>query len=213
MVGRPASASTRKGQRIFEPNFPIGRFLSQALTSQCKDMSELRRFLLSCRYLTDKEQFGKDDYWLPPEQFEATRKGDCEDFALWVWRQLIGMGYRARFVVGRSGRYGDSHSWVTFEDNGNWFLLEAQAAPVGLRLPRLSAIRYQPTGSVEWVDGHARYFAHKEPDMDLPTFKFLALGFEWVVFWGLIVARIALAILLLPFFVVRWLIRRGKLGA
>jgi predicted transglutaminase-like cysteine proteinase len=77
----------------------------------------VRSFLASCQYISDREQFGKDDYWQPPDEFEKRKKGDCEDFALWTWRQLLNLGYDARFVVGSSGRYGDGHAWVEyFED-------------------------------------------------------------------------------------------------
>jgi hypothetical protein len=40
---------------------------------------------------------------MPPEDFEKSRKGDCDDFAMYAWRQLLKMGYNARFVGGRIG--------------------------------------------------------------------------------------------------------------
>ena len=98
----------------FRSTFPPGRFLSQPLKKWCSDSSELRRFLSTCKYVKDKEQFGENDYWQPPDDFEQSRKGDCEDFALWTWRQLIHMNYPSRFVMGTAGGYGEGHPWVTF---------------------------------------------------------------------------------------------------
>ncbi len=34
------------------------------------------------QYITDRDQFGKHDYWMSPEELESTGKGDCEDFAI-----------------------------------------------------------------------------------------------------------------------------------
>jgi predicted transglutaminase-like cysteine proteinase len=62
---------------------------------------DIRKFLKECQYVYDIEQFEKKDYWLPPEEFEKTKKGDCEDFSLWTWRQLMNLGYKCRFVGGR----------------------------------------------------------------------------------------------------------------
>jgi len=112
----------RKGPH---PTFPMGRYVSQPLTVKCNTMREVRKFLASCEYVSDKELFGKKDYWQPPEEFEKRRKGDCEDFALWTWRQLLSMGYDARFIGGASGRYGEGHAWVEFFQDGSvsWWSL------------------------------------------------------------------------------------------
>jgi len=42
---------------------------------------KLRRFLSIRKYVSDEEQFGETDYWQVPEQFERTKKGNCEDYA------------------------------------------------------------------------------------------------------------------------------------
>src|SRR2546423_1001091 len=108
------------GRKVFRPDqrrhglrstAPFGRYISQPLSVHCRDMNELRRFLLTCKQVSDEEQFGKPDYWQPPEEFEKTRKGDCDCYALWTWRQLVEMGVdSARFVAGRVGRFGAGHA-------------------------------------------------------------------------------------------------------
>lgn len=148
-------------RRRFHPTFPIGRYLSQPLTVHCQNFEDIRKFLWGCRAVSDRKQFGKEDYWLPPEDFEKRKKGDCEDFSFWTWRELLEMGLDARIVFGRHGRYGIGHAWTSFQEDGKWFLLEPQACALGLRLPRLSTVRYEPNYSVAW-DGHTlRYYAHK----------------------------------------------------
>src|SRR6266496_2216488 len=85
----------RKGPH---PTFPMGRYVSQPLTVECKTIEDVRQYLRGCEYVSDKVQFEKDEYWQPPEEFEQRKKGDCDDFALWTWRQLLEMGYDARFI-------------------------------------------------------------------------------------------------------------------
>jgi hypothetical protein len=153
----------RKGPH---PSFPMGRYISQPLTVNCKTMREVREFLVTCQYISDQELFGKDDYWQPPEEFEQRREGDCEDFALWTWRQLLDMGYDVRFIVGSSGRYGEGHAWVEYFQNGKWFLLEPLFCRVGDTMPRLSTLRYEPKLSVSWDGKTLKYFAHQEEGIE-----------------------------------------------
>lgn len=170
----------RKG---LHPTFPMGRYVSQPLTVQCKTMSDVRSFLLDCRYVSDQELFDKRDYWQPPDEFEKRRKGDCEDFALWSWRQLLNMGYDARFVGGSAGRYGSGHAWVEYFQGGKCFLVEPLACRVGYTLPRLSTIRYQPRFSVSWDGKALRYFAHKRPDSHIGLQILIPLLPEHLLFW------------------------------
>ncbi|HTR27255.1 MAG TPA: transglutaminase domain-containing protein [Terriglobales bacterium] len=150
----------RKGP---QPTFPLGRYVSQPLSVECHSLTDIRRFLSKCKYVSDKKLFGKDDYWQPPEEFEKRRQGDCEDFAFWVWRQLMNMGFTARIVFGRHGRYGAGHAWVEFCQDDRWFLLEPLAWIMGERLPRLSTLRYHPRYSVAWDGEKLSYFAHQNP--------------------------------------------------
>jgi hypothetical protein len=103
----------------------MGRYVTQPLSVTCRDLEDIRRFLMSCRYVPDKAQFGREDFWMLPEDFERRRQGDCEDFALWTWRQLLNLGFAARFVGGSAGAYGRGHGWVTFERDGRTFIVES----------------------------------------------------------------------------------------
>ena len=154
----------------------MGRYVRQPLGLHCKTMGDIRRFLTSCRYVSNQELFGKRDYWQPPEDFETRRKGDCEDFALWTWRQLLNMGYDARFIGGSAGRYGEGHAWVEYFQDGKCFLLEPLYSRVGNTMPRLLTLRYEPRISVSWDGKTLRYFAHQKPNrrLELQVLAWLA---------------------------------------
>jgi hypothetical protein len=167
----------------FKPTFPAGRFVSRPLEYWCSDLPDLRHFLAGCKYVSDQEQFGERDYWQPPEQFEEGKKGDCEDFALWAWRQLLHLNYPARFTLGSAGRYGEGHAWVTFQWDGKAYLLESLSSPVGLKLPRLSILRYKPKFSISWDGEKVAYFEHEERKINCSLKQITFLVGEWLFFW------------------------------
>jgi hypothetical protein len=167
----------------FRPTFPIGKFLSQPLKTQCVSFREMRKFLSKCSYVSDEEQFGMEDYWQSPEDFEISKKGDCDDFALWAWRQVLGMGFPARFVIGPALRYGQTHAWVTFEKDGKNFILEALNWVLGESMPRLSAIRYHPRTSVEWNGEKIIYFVHQKRTFNPTLGQAASLLGEWLWFY------------------------------
>jgi len=129
--------TSRKEKRLFNGTFPMGRYVAQPLSVKCSSIREVRLFLKDCTYVSDMKQFHREDYWMPPEDFEKIKKGDCDDFSLWTWRQLMSMGYKARYVVGSAGKYGDGHAWVSFEKDGKYFIVEPLIPFVGDKLPRL----------------------------------------------------------------------------
>jgi hypothetical protein len=187
-------------RKAVRPTFPIGRYFSQPLTIRCERVADVRRFLSRCKYVSDKEQFDRDDYWQPPEQFERSKQGDCDDFALWTWRELLDLGYEARFVLGRAGRYGEGHAWVQFSENGKDFLVEPQYWPVGESMPRLSGVRYCPRWSVIWDGKNASWYSHEERKWHPRIVELFPLAVEWITFWGRYWTRIAVRI---PWFVVK----------
>jgi len=100
-AGHAVFRPSKKRFQWFAPNAPMPRYIAQPLSFQCRDLNELRHFLLGCRYMSDEEQFGQLDYWNTPDDFEKRRQGDCDDFSLWTWRQLIGMGTMPALSRGR----------------------------------------------------------------------------------------------------------------
>jgi hypothetical protein len=161
----------------------MGRYVSQPLTVECKSIADIQKFLRTCKYVSDEEQFGKRDYWQAPEQFEKTRRGDCDCFALWTWRQFLNLGYEARLVVGKSGRYGQGHAWVQFSKEGKWFLIEPAIARIGCTMPRLNTLRYEPTFSVAWDGNSVSFYQHEQPKSDPPFLQMATLIRAWLIFW------------------------------
>ena len=208
IAGRQIVAPTsRKEKHMFCGTFPMGRYVSHALGVKCSNVREIRLFLQDCKYVSDKEQFHREDYWMPPEEFEKAKKGDCDDFALWTWRQFLSMGYKARYVVRRAGRYGDGHAWITFEKDGKHFIAEPLSSFVGEKLPRLSFARYVPSGSVEWDGKHLKYFTHEKPRAELQSKRILALLAEWIWFWAYFWGRVVVLLCAAPYFLTRKLIK------
>ena len=174
------------------PTFPMGRYVSQPLTIQCTTIGEIRAFLMGCRYVSDEELFGKRDYWQPPEEFEKRKMGDCEDFALWTWRQLLNLGFEARFIGGSSTRYGDGHAWVEYIKDGKCFLVEPLYCKFGYTMPRLSTLRYEPRISVSWDGKTLRYFSHKKPKSHIGLLLLTLLVPEYLIFWTWVWLKITL---------------------
>jgi hypothetical protein len=152
-------AESGKGHYLLRPTFPMERFISTPLSHHFDDIEAVRRFLETCEYVSDMEQFGQQDYWMPPELFERRKKGDCEDFSLYVWRQLMHMGYSTRFVVG--WRFMRGHAWVTLEQDGKQYIVEPLASPISHL--RLTTIGYKPKISVKWDGSSFHYYAHHRP--------------------------------------------------
>jgi hypothetical protein len=171
----------RKGPH---PTFPMGRYVSHSLSVKCKTIDEVRQFLRGCEYVSDKELFDKEEYWQPPEEFEQRKKGDCEDFALWTWRQLLQLEYDARFVGGSCGRYGAGHAWAEYFQDGKCFLVEPLFRKIGGTMPRLSTLSYQPRVSVSWDGKTLRYFAHKERTSQSKWRLLGPLVWEYLLFWS-----------------------------
>ena len=209
--GRPTFRPDKLHRRRFPSTFPIGRYVTQPLTVKCQTLDDLRRFLRTCRGVSDKEQFGKDEYWMPPEDFEKSKKGDCDDFAMYAWRQLLEMGYKARFVGGIVGDSPVKHAWVTFEKDGKHFLLEPQARFLGLWFPRLDALRYKPDVSVGWDGQKAHFFFHKERSFTPPILLIPLLALEWTCYHlGHVLLVLYWLSIGVPKFIYRKLFRRKK---
>jgi hypothetical protein len=162
----------------------MGRYVSQPLSVKCNTIQEVRQFLRGCEYVSDQDLFEKEDYWQPPEEFEQRKQDDCEDFALWTWRQLLAMGYDARFIGGSCGRYRQGHAWVEYFQDGKCFLVEPLFRKISITMPRLSTLRYAPKLSVSWDGKTLRYFAHKDRESQ-PGWQLLApLVREYLLFWS-----------------------------
>jgi len=137
-------------------DWPFSTYFEQKSGVQINGVDDIEAWLKKCSYVSDPEQFEKEDHWMHPVEFEATRKGDCEDHALWAWRKLVDLGLRAEFVTGHHHAEGKdhetlppvNHAWVTFWENGRLYLMETTSKS-DLKRPFASTTRtHQPRFSV-----------------------------------------------------------------
>jgi predicted transglutaminase-like cysteine proteinase len=126
-------------------------------------IDEMVAWLLDCQYVRDVDLFKEGDLWQHPTAFEALRRGDCEDFALWTWRKLGEVGIEAEFFVGRVRCGADAasdrqHAWVIYRHNGDEFVFEPAAKSRDRMIRLLDEARddYVPHFA---VDGRFRTFA------------------------------------------------------
>lgn len=135
---------------------PWDRYFDVALRTKPRSLADIETFLNQCRYRSDLETRGQIDYWETPDLFELRKTGDCEDHAIWAWRHLHDLGYRARLVL---GDWGNCHAWIHIFVNGRAYLLET--IQKHRRGPDVGA--YQPWWSVERVaKGCFAFFLHLE---------------------------------------------------
>jgi hypothetical protein len=189
------AAGKQVSQSFFQrhaPNagVPFGRYISQPLTVKCESMRDVRRFLSKCQYVTAKKLFGKKYHWQPPEEFETLKKGACVEFSLWTWRQMLSLGYDARFVGGSHGRYGEGHACVEYFQADKCYLVEPLLRLAGEKLPRLSTLRYSPKMSVSWDGNNLKYFTHKHQEFFPSWPSVVPLAWEWLLFWGWLWIRV-----------------------
>ena len=107
-------------------------------------LEEIIEWLAGCEYASDEALFAEPDFWQHPRTFEHLRRGDCEDFALWAWRNLLRLGYDADLVVGRCvppARERSRHAWIVFRRDGETFLYEPSQRTGEQAITRLNEVR------------------------------------------------------------------------
>lgn len=142
-------------------NHPWSRYFNTPLQTRPVNLSDMERFLVPCRYLSDRKTRGRADYWEVPDIFEERKSGDCEDHSIWAWRQLHDLGIRARLIL---GRWKGWHAWIHIHVNGRVYLFDPTAKKRWF--PNLS--EYDPYWAVE-----------KTGRMNFETFLFPGHGPEY----------------------------------
>lgn len=140
----------------------FAHYLAGASAVDVASVEEIQAWLLGCRYESDEALFNEPDFWQHPATFERLRAGDCEDFAVWAWRKLLGLGIDADLVTGhllKEGRLAGRHAWVVYRVGGAEFLVEPVARSRQHMIVPLALARagYLPQFG---VDRAARRFAY-----------------------------------------------------
>ena len=152
-VYKKRAATIRHQQFANGSKKPFTYYFERDSKVSVQSRDEVERWLRSCTYMRDHIQFGQNDVWIHPVDFEQIRKGDCEDHALWAWRKLIDLNYTAEFVVGyMKNHFGDDgyHAWITFEENGRSYLMETTAKNNQMIYPLAAQTqKYRPLFSID----------------------------------------------------------------
>jgi len=75
-----------------------------------------------CQYVTDQEEFNREDVWQTARQTWIRRIGDCEDVSILLADWLADCGFQARVVL---GTWNEGHAWVVLHEDGHDYILEA----------------------------------------------------------------------------------------
>ena len=102
----------------------VDRTLSlRDLASQLKTPEAIAQYLWrNFTYESDRYLFGKDNVLQSPETMMETRKGDCEDFAMFAYQLLKMNGIKAFLFNVYGNGYG--HSVCVFKENGKFTVID-----------------------------------------------------------------------------------------
>lgn len=92
-----------------------------------KTVEDIINFANDFTYVSDKERFGKVDYWQTPSEFFASKCGDCEDIHLFIADALYrALGLESYLIVAwKFTRFPltESHGMTIYKQSGQYYLL------------------------------------------------------------------------------------------
>ena len=107
-----------------------------ARTRHAKPLAQLRavnRYINQWRYVDDRANYGKVDYWATPRQLFHSGGGDCEDYAIAKYMSLRAMGWpvsKLRIVVLQDQNLRIAHAVLSVQINGTFYILDNQIRAV-----------------------------------------------------------------------------------
>lgn len=110
-------------------------------------VKEVNRVMNKAKYITDKNNWGKKDYWATPGEFMA-RFGDCEDYAISKYMSLRRLGFnmdQLRVVAVKDLNLKVGHAILVVYLDNKVYVLDNQIK----RVVEAKSIRhYQPVFSI-----------------------------------------------------------------
>jgi predicted transglutaminase-like cysteine proteinase len=107
--------------------------------SDDEKMEKIQKWVVrNIEYMTDEEQYGYNEIWVPPTMLLNTMKGDCEDQAFLIMSLALNSGVdpnRLRFYGGvvkaGEGAATGGHGWVAYkrEHDDAWVTVDATYYP------------------------------------------------------------------------------------
>ena len=93
---------------------------------EAEQLRLVNRYVNGARYVTDRRNWKRADYWAVPEELFA-RGGDCEDYVVAKYLSLRALGMppeRLRIVVLYDGRRREDHAVLTVLGGGGTLVLD-----------------------------------------------------------------------------------------
>jgi predicted transglutaminase-like cysteine proteinase len=126
------------------------------LDSDDVKMEKIQRWVVdNIEYMTDEEQYGFSELWVPPVMLLITQKGDCEDGAFLIMSLGLNAGVDPAnlrmfggFVDAGQGAPSGSHGWVAYrrDSDNEWVALDysyfPDLRPMGDRIPLKNDDKY-----------------------------------------------------------------------
>ena len=119
-------------------------------------MEKIQQWVVdNIEYMSDEEQYGYEELWVPPVMLLKSRKGDCEDGAFLIMSLALNAGVdpeRLRmyggFVDAGPGAASGGHGWVAYrrESDDEWVAIDfsyyPDLRPMSLRIPLKDDLKY-----------------------------------------------------------------------
>lgn len=125
--------------------------------SEAEKIAGVNDYVNSVKYIEDRQNYSKSDYWATPIEFFA-RGGDCEDFAIAKYASLRALGFRAdqmRIAIVQDKIKNIPHALlIVYSDEGT-FVLDNQDKRMRLAS---DVNRYRPIFSIN----SASWWLHKD---------------------------------------------------
>lgn len=90
---------------------------SSAGLAEMDKLREVNRFFNRLAFVSDREHWGREDYWATPLEFLGTGGGDCEDFAVAKYFSLKALGVpvdRLRLTYVKAVQLNEAHMVLTY---------------------------------------------------------------------------------------------------
>ncbi len=110
-------------------------------------ITSVNDFINSVKYIEDKDNYNKNDYWATPIEF-LSRGGDCEDFAIAKYVSLRALGFKAdqlRIAIVKDKIKNMPHAVLIVYTSGQSFILDNQNKQVQ---STITVSRYEPIFSI-----------------------------------------------------------------
>ena len=111
------------------------------------------------RYVEDRVQFGRADYWAGAQATLASGKGDCEDYAITKMQLLIASGFRPEdltLTIAKDMIHGSDHAVLLVRHEGRYLMLDNVTDRI---LDGSQSNEYKPIFSYSdrkaWLHGYA----------------------------------------------------------